>query len=69
MEAFYPILILAGRFTLATGLLMALYWLMWRKQATYRAKRIYLLTMPLVALVIALLQVEVYQPDPVVITV
>lgn len=69
MEAFYPILILAGRFMLATGLLMALYWLMWRKQATYRAKRIYLLTMPLVALVIALLQVEVYQPDPVVITV
>lgn len=69
MEAFYPILILAGRFMLATGLLMALYWLMWRKQATYRAKRIYLLTMPLVALAIALLQVEVYQPDPVVITV
>lgn len=69
MEVLYSILPVAGRFMLATGLLMALYWLMWRKQATYRAKRIYLLTMPLVALVIALLQVEVYQPDPVVITV
>jgi beta-lactamase regulating signal transducer with metallopeptidase domain len=69
MEVLYSILPVAGRFILVTGLLMALYWLMWRKQATYRAKRIYLLTMPLVALVISLLQVEVYQPDPVVITV
>lgn len=69
MEVLYSILPVAGRFILVTGLLMALYWLMWRKQATYRAKRIYLLTMPLVALVISLLQVEVYKPEPVVVTV
>lgn len=69
MEAYYPILLVAGRFAIATGLLMALYWLIWRKQATYRAKRMYLLTLPIVALLIALVRMEVYKPDPVVITV
>lgn len=64
-----PILLLAGRFLLASALLMALYWVVWRKQATYRAKRTYLLTMPAVALVITLLQVEVYKPEPVVVEV
>jgi len=64
-----PILLLAGRFLLASALLMALYWVVWRKQATYRAKRIYLLTMPFVALAISLLQVEVYKPEPVVVEV
>lgn len=62
-----PILLLAGRFLLASALLMALYWVVWRKRATYRAKRMYLLTMPAVALAIALLQVEVYKPEPVVV--
>ncbi|MBQ8672554.1 MAG: M56 family metallopeptidase [Bacteroidaceae bacterium] len=61
------ILLIAGRFLLASALLMALYWVVWRKQATYRAKRTYLLTMPAVALAIALLQVEVYKPEPVVV--
>ena len=69
MEAYYPILLVAGRFAIATGLLMALYWLVWRKQATYRAKRMYLLTLPIVALLIALVRMEVYKPAPVVITV
>ena len=64
-----PILLLAGRFLLASALLMALYWVVWRKQATYRAKRTYLLTMPFVALAISLLQVEVYKPEPVVVEV
>ena len=64
-----PILLLAGRFLLASALLMALYWVVWRKQATYRAKRMYLLTMPIVALAISLLQVEVYKPEPVVVEV
>ena len=64
-----PILLLAGRFLLASALLMALYWVVWRKQATYRAKRMYLLTMPFVALAISLLQVEVYKPEPVVVEV
>ena len=53
-----PILLIAGRFLLASALLMALYWVVWRKQATYRAKRMYLLTMPIVALAISLLQVD-----------
>ena len=65
----YPILLLAGRFILASALLMALYWVVWRKQATYRSKRMYLLTMPIVALAISLLQVEVYKPEPVVVEV
>ena len=64
-----PILLIAGRFLLASALLMALYWVVWRKQATYRAKRMYLLTMPFVALAISLLQVEVYKPEPVVVEV
>ena len=64
-----PILLIAGRFLLASALLMALYWVVWRKQATYRAKRMYLLTMPIVALAISLLQVEVYKPEPVVVEV
>ena len=64
-----PILLLAGRFLLASALLMALYWIVWRKQSTHRAKRMYLLSMPIVAIAIALLQVEVYQPDPVVVEV
>ena len=66
---FSLILLLAGRFLLASALLMALYWVVWRKQATYRAKRMYLLTMPIVALAISLLQVEVYKPEPVVVEV
>ena len=66
---FSPILLLAGRFLLASALLMALYWVVWRKQATYHAKRMYLLTMPIVALAISLLQVEVYKPEPVVVEV
>ena len=64
-----PILLLAGRFLLASALLMALYWVVWRKQATHRAKRAYLLSMPIVALAIALLQVEVYKPKPIVVEV
>ncbi|MBR5803730.1 MAG: M56 family metallopeptidase [Bacteroidaceae bacterium] len=64
-----PILLIAGRFLLASTLLMALYWVVWRKQSTHRAKRMYLLSMPIVAIAIALLQVEVYQPDPMVIEV
>ena len=64
-----PILLIAGRFLLASALLMALYWVVWRKQATYRAKRMYLLTMPIIALAISLLQVEVYKPEPVVVEV
>ena len=64
-----PILLIAGRFLLASALLMALYWIVWRKQSTHRAKRMYLLSMPIVAIAIALLQVEVYQPDPVVVEV
>ena len=66
---FSLILLFAGRFLLASALLMALYWVVWRKQATYRAKRMYLLTMPVVALTISLLQVEVYKPEPVVVEV
>ncbi len=64
-----PILLLAGRFLLASALLMALYWVVWHKQATYRAKRMYLLTIPIVALAISLIQVEVYKPGPMVVEV
>ena len=69
METLYAILPLAGRFILVSGLLMALYWILWRKGATYRAKRTYLLAVPFMAMVIALLQVEVYKPSPVVVTI
>lgn len=69
METLYAILPLAGRYILVAGLLMALYWMLWRKQATHRAKRIYLLALPFMALAITLIQIEVYKPDPVVVTV
>lgn len=69
METLYAILPLAGRFILVAGLLMALYWMLWRKQATHRAKRIYLLALPFMALAITLIQIEVYKPKPVVVTI
>ncbi|MBO5380642.1 MAG: M56 family metallopeptidase [Bacteroides sp.] len=69
METLYAILPLAGRYILVAGLLMALYWMLWRKQATHRAKRIYLLALPFMALAITLIQIEVYKPNPVVVTV
>ena len=69
METLYAILPLAGRYILVAGLLMALYWMLWRKQATHRAKRIYLLALPFMALAITLIQIEVYKPDPVVVTI
>lgn len=65
----HTVLPFAIRFIIASGLLMALYWLMWRKQATYTSKRFYLLTMPIVALGISLIQIEVYKPAPEVITI
>lgn len=69
MENLYAILPLAGRYILVAGLLMALYWMLWRKQATHRAKRIYLLALPFMALAITLIQIEVYKPKPVVVTI
>ena len=69
METLYAILPLAGRYILVAGLLMALYWMLWRKQATHRAKRIYLLALPFMALAITLIQIEVYKPKPVVVTI
>ena len=69
METLYAILPLAGRYILVAGLLMALYWMLWRKQATHRAKRIYLLALPFMALAITLIQIEVYKPDPVIVTI
>ena len=65
---FSPLLELVCRFILVTGLLMLLYWIVWRKQATYKAKRMYLLTMPFVALIIACLRFT-YTPEPIVVTV
>lgn len=65
---FSPLLELVCRFILVTGLLMLLYWIVWRKQATYKAKRMYLLTMPFVALIIACLEFK-YTPEPIVVKV
>ena len=65
---FSPLLELVCRFILVTGLLMLLYWIVWRKQATYKAKRMYLLTMPFVALIIACLEIK-YTPEPIVVKV
>ncbi len=65
---FSPLLETVFRFIIATGLLMFLYWIVWRKQATYKAKRIYLLTMPFVALIIACLEIK-YTPEPIVVKV
>ena len=65
---FSPLLETVFRFIIATGLLMFLYWIVWRKQATYKAKRIYLLTMPFVALIIACLEIK-YTSDPIVVKV
>lgn len=69
METLYAILPFIGRNILVAGLLMALYWMLWRKQATHRAKRIYLLALPFMALAVTLIQIEVYKPKPVVVTV
>ena len=65
---FSPLLETVFRFIIATGLLMFLYWIVWRKQATYKAKRIYLLTMPFVALIITGLEIK-YTPEPIVVKV
>ena len=65
---FSPLLETFFRFIIATGLLIFLYWIVWRKQATYKAKRIYLLTMPFVALIIACLEIK-YTPEPIVVKV
>ena len=65
---FSPLLETFFRFIIVTGLLMVLYWMVWRKQATYKAKRIYLLTMPFVALIIAGLEIK-YTPEPIVVKV
>ena len=65
---FSPLLETFFRFIIVTGLLMVLYWIVWRKQATYKAKRIYLLTMPFVALIIACLEIK-YTPEPIVVKV
>ena len=65
---FSPLLELVCRFILVTGLLMLLYWIVWRKQATYKAKRMYLLTMPFVELIIACLRF-IYTPEPIVVKV
>ena len=65
---FSPLLETVFRFIIVTGLLMVLYWMVWRKQATYKAKRIYLLTMPFVALIIACLEIK-YTPEPIVVKV
>ena len=65
---FSPVLETVFRFIIATGLLMVLYWIVWRKQATYKAKRMYLLTMPFVALIIACLEIK-YTPEPIVVKV
>ena len=65
---FSPLLETFFRFIIVTGLLMVLYWMVWRKQATYKAKRIYLLTMPFVALIIACLEIK-YTPEPIVVKV
>ena len=65
---FSPVLETVFRFIIVTGLLMVLYWIVWRKQATYKAKRMYLLTMPFVALIIACLEIK-YTPEPIVVKV
>ena len=65
---FSPLLETFFRFIIVTGLLMFLYWIVWRKQATYKAKRIYLLTMPFVALIITCLEIK-YTPEPIVVKV
>ena len=65
---FSPLLETFFRFIIVTGLLMVLYWIVWRKQATYKAKRIYLLTMPFVALIIACLEIK-YTSEPIVVKV
>ena len=65
---FSPLLETFFRFIIVTGLLMVLYWIVWRKQATYKAKRIYLLTMPFVALIITCLEIK-YTPEPIVVKV
>ena len=65
---FSPLLETFFRFIIVTGLLMFLYWIVWRKQATYKAKRIYLLTMPFVALIIACLEIK-YTSEPIVVKV
>ena len=65
---FSPLLETFFRFILVTGLLMVLFWMVWRKQATYKAKRIYLLTMPFVALIITCLEIK-YTPEPIVVKV
>ena len=65
---FSPLLETFFRFIIVTGLLMVLFWMVWRKQATYKAKRIYLLTMPFVALIITCLEIK-YTPEPIVVKV
>lgn len=66
MEALIPVLTVAGRFVLASALLMILYRMVWRKNSTYAARRVFLSSIPAVSWLIALVQVVVYRPAPIV---
>ena len=52
-----------GKFLLSSALLIALYWVVLRNKASYRLSRIYLITLPLVSLMMSGLTYEVTLPS------
>lgn len=62
MDTLLTYLLPIGKFTTATFLLMAFYWYAWRKRATYRSIRLYLLFLPLAALLMTTVSIPVYTP-------
>lgn len=62
MDTLLTYLLPIGKFTTATFLLMAFYWYAWRKRATYRSIRLYLLLLPLAALLMTTVSIPVYTP-------
>ncbi len=60
--------IVLGKLIASSGLLLAFYWFVLRNRATYTVSRMYLLLIPFVSVLMGVVTIRVYQPEPVVVT-
>lgn len=60
-------LLIYGKFLLSTLLLLALYFIVLRKKASYKFMRLFLITTPILSLMMSGLSFEVYKPEPIII--
>lgn len=59
--------IVLGKLIASSGLLFAFYWFVLRNRASYTVSRLYLLLIPMVSVVMSVVTIDVYQPDPIVV--